>query len=80
MPAYFFRCGTCGTPTQLLLTPARAREEQKCACEGVLVREPRPPTSRTVEVLDNGTQSKKLERLADAERIYREHAKGKNPV
>jgi hypothetical protein len=58
----------------------KAAEPQICAaCAGagratILVRTPKPPTSQVTEVLDNGAMPKRLERLADAERLYRERA------
>lgn len=43
---------------------------QSCDCGLEMVRDPRPPSSRVTEVLDNGLMNKRLERLADAERLF----------
>jgi hypothetical protein len=53
-------------------------EEAQCppeCCGQAMKRTPRGATSRVVESLDNGVMTKRLERLADAERLFRERAK-----
>lgn len=44
------------------------------ACGGLARRDPTGATSRSVEVLDSPLRNKKLERLVDAERLFRERA------
>lgn len=74
MPIYLFKCG-CQEGKTLLL-PAKDRDlPRTCAvCNQPLKREMGRPTTRVVEVIDNGIMAKKLERLADAERLFSDRA------
>jgi len=38
-------------------------------------RTPRPPSTIVKEMLDNGAMTKRVERLKDAEELYRQRAK-----
>lgn len=71
MPLYYFQCETCGKEFRRILKPEEATS-QPCACGSTLKRDPHPPSSRVTEVLDNGLMTKRIERLADAERLFRE--------
>lgn len=73
MPLFYFRCTACDEQARKIMTPAEARVAQRCgACGGALTRDPRPPSSQAVETLDNGVMTQRLERLADAERLFAE--------
>lgn len=59
-----------------ILTPTQASAEQACpACSKPLKRTPKPPTAQVMETLDNGFMARRIERPADAERLYAERAK-----
>lgn len=77
MPQYRYVCSACGSerrricPANIAATPWVS-----CSgCGGELVRAPSGPTSRVVERLDNGAMSRPLERLSEAERIFKEYAR-----
>jgi hypothetical protein len=73
MPLYYFRCDTCARTFRRIMTPEEAKQPRACVCPtGQLVRDPHPPTSQVTETLDNGIMVKRLERLADAERLFAE--------
>ena len=46
----------------------------KCKCGAEATREAQGGSSMVMETLDNGVMSKKLERLADAERLFHDRA------
>lgn len=75
MPIYHFTCGSCGKARRRSLGAKESRTGLSCDCGGTLSRTPAPPTSNTVEVLDNGVMVKALERPAQAERLYKEHVR-----
>ncbi len=81
MPLFYYRCVKCGQAQRKIQTPEEAEKLQVCgkpvegkteACGYTLRREPKPPSTRVVETLDNGVMTKRLERLADAERLFAE--------
>ena len=72
MPLYYFECQTCKKTVRRVCSPKDLKAP--VCCGGSMTRTPRPPTSRCVEVLDNGVMTKRLERLTDAERLYHERA------
>ncbi len=72
MPLYYFRCPGCQLLSRKILAVEESTLARVCECGEDLRREPRPPTSQTVESLDNGHMPKRLERLADAERLFKE--------
>lgn len=76
MPVFNLVCSTCGETSKVLRKSEKEISKVKCAeCKGKMVRaESSPPSSRIVEVLDNGLMSKSVERPADAERLYKERA------
>jgi putative FmdB family regulatory protein len=77
MPVYNYRCLECDKAERRIHEPSADLQVCK-TCGSVLVREMKPPTARVVEVLDNGVMSKRVERFADAERVYHEHAKSRD--
>ena len=73
MPLYYFKCGSCGAQVRQILKPEQAMAAMDCTCAGgTLERDPRPPSTQVVESLDNGAMPRRLERLADAERLFSE--------
>ena len=63
-----------------IFSPEESVIPQPCpmaGCTGILKRTPVAFTSQIVETLDNGIMTRRLERLADAEKIFEERAKGK---
>lgn len=76
MPIFNYQCLHCEESSRKLLTPEQASAVQLCKkCGAALERNVSPPTARVTETLDNGIMPRRLERLADAEQIYRDHAK-----
>lgn len=72
---YYYVCGACQEGRRRICSPAEAKTPPPCPrCGKTMARSPKGMTSRTVEVLDNGVMTKKLERLADAERLFHERA------
>jgi hypothetical protein len=74
MPLFYYRCANDHAQRKIQ-TPEEAALPQVCCkpdCATALVREPRPPSTRVTETLDNGLMTKRLERLADAERLFAE--------
>lgn len=75
MPLYYFLCADCKKESGILRTPTEITQisEIPCKCGGTAHRNPHPPTSPTVmESLDNGVMAKRVVRLADAERLFKE--------
>ncbi len=44
-------------------------------CHIFMIRDSNPPNTQVKEVLDNGLQPKRIERLRDAEELYRNRKK-----
>lgn len=77
MPMYYYRCPKpgCDTVVRKILLVEEAKRGWPCPdCETIMVRAPQPPSTRVTETLDNGLMTKRLERLADAERLFGERA------
>lgn len=78
MPLYYFKCSGCKSEFRKILEPLQAKyHEIFCPCGGKVTRLPKAPTTKVVETLDNGLMPKKLERLSEAERIFKERSKNK---
>lgn len=76
MPLYYFLCTGCGNQSRRILSATAASSTLECKeCHAPLQRTPKPPTTRVVETLDNHVMGRKLEREADAERLYRDRSK-----
>lgn len=78
MPLYAFHCTPCGLDVSRLFEqdPAKGPVVVLCpSCRNPVQRKARGPSTRIVEVLDNGVMTKRLERLSDAERLYWERNK-----
>jgi hypothetical protein len=76
MPLYYFGCpdSSCAVTTRRLLPPKEVRlAEETCPkCGKLMLRQANAPTARVTEVIDNGIMTRRLERLADAERLFTE--------
>lgn len=76
MPLYHYFCPTCEEDKRRLLSVEAASKDVECSkCKSKMSRKVQGPSSQAVETLDNGTMSKRLERLVDAERLYTERCK-----
>lgn len=88
MPIFYFKCtdakcpGTARhifTPTAYKLKgPGPVTAPPCCVCGKPMKRAPKAATSRVTETLDNGLMSRRIERPADAERLYKERAAADN--
>jgi hypothetical protein len=79
MPLLHFSCPVCKLETRALVSAASTKTVRQCVkCKVPLLRAPKPATSRVTEVLDNGLMSRRIERPADAERLYKERAVADN--
>jgi DNA-directed RNA polymerase subunit RPC12/RpoP len=76
MPFYFFTCTKCGAEFGIIRSPKEISDIKTLPCkdcDGESVRTPTGPTGATVkETIDTGLMPKSLERLADAERLFKE--------
>lgn len=76
MPLYNFRCATCKQTTRKLMKveayEALESASIQCKCGGAAKREMQAASSQTMEVLDNGLVARRVERLSEAERIFKE--------
>lgn len=75
MPLYHYKCPSCGARTRKILEPTAAGFQDCGVCGVKLEREPTAATAQVVETLDNGIMPRRIERLADAERMYKERSK-----
>lgn len=78
MPVYTFQCGLGHPAFNKIMT---VEEYRKCGgtsfcsvsvCSAVARRTRKPASSQSMEVLDDGIRPQRIERLADAERIFKE--------
>jgi hypothetical protein len=75
MPLYYFSCSTCKGTVMYRLKAGEQKAPRPCSvCKKVMSRDPRPPSSQVMESIDTGMQFRRVERLADAERLYAERA------
>lgn len=80
-----FRCAKCDSTARRLWSkspcldaPNAPPKAPVCKCGEQMERDMKPPTTQVVEVLDNGAMAKRLERLADAPRLFKERVDAKN--
>lgn len=72
MPVFNYRCVSCGYKFGKM---AATRNPPPCPkCGGDCRSDPTGPTAQVNEILDNGLMPRRLERLRDAERLYKERA------
>lgn len=77
MPLYNFNCNLCGKNKQRICNAKESKEIISCDCGGQFMRNPLPPTTRITETLDNGIMPRKVERLSEAERLFKERSQKK---
>ena len=76
MPIYGYKCPGCGAETRRLMSAKEALAAVLvCSCGVEFQRHVKAPSSQTMEVIDNGARVRRLERLSDAQDIYREYVK-----
>lgn len=81
MPLYYYACPGCGAEVKKIRSPERAGDEVSCrGCGGQMRRSPRGPTTTTKETLDNGLMTRRVERPANAEELYRERSRASGPT
>lgn len=79
MPLLYFRCGKCRVDGRALVSVAKMKAPHPCpVCKEPMQRSPRPISSKIVETLDNGLMSRRVERPADSERLFKERAAADN--
>lgn len=71
---YRYDCPTCGEIKRLLTVKASKKPQVCKECGSDLTRAAKGASSKIVETLDNGIMARKVERLADAERIFKERS------
>lgn len=69
MPLFNYKCTSCDLTCRKVLD--KAIKELDCACGGKMMRAPKGGSSQVMETLDNGVMTKRVVRLADAERLYK---------
>ena len=72
MALYRWRCAPCDMFEETI--GPGASKAPTCGCGRRMRRSQTPPSSQTKEVLDNGVMTRRLERLADAEQLYKDRA------
>lgn len=73
MPLFNFTCPACGEHVRKILP--HLTEERRCPkCDAILKRTPNAPTTRVIEVRDNGLMPRQVEQLADVEEMIRERS------
>lgn len=78
MPLFNYACTTCGETKRRLCSVSQSASHPLCPkCEVIMARAPTGPTTQKKERLDNGVSPKAIERLDNAEELFRERAKGK---
>jgi len=76
MPSYKFECKKCGKPVQRILLAGDQKKPQiHKDCGGDLVRVGAGPSVLVKETLDNGAMPHAVERLKDAEQLYKDRAR-----
>lgn len=80
MPAFVLYCEKCQKTTKKLLAFCKELVDQVCdKCGSKLVRKGNGPTASVYEKLDNGAMPRSVERLRDAEELYKERADNSDP-
>ena len=75
MPLYNLYCSKCDVTNRRLMTNKEMVAAICPECETPLVRVAQPPSTQTFESLDNGAMTKRVERLVNAEELYKNRDK-----
>lgn len=70
----YYHCNICNKDLKRILD----QPEPQICCETEMERSPKPMTSRVTEVLDNGIMAHQIERLVDADNIFKERSDNHN--
>ena len=72
MPIFNLICPQCDRRTRKLIANPANLDKMPCGvCDGTLVRDGEGPTSRVIEVRDNGLMPKKVEQLANIDELIK---------
>jgi ribosomal protein S27E len=75
MALFNFVCPKCGTKKRRICSPEEAKQPISCKqCSTTLERDPTGPTQQVKERIDNTLMPRAVERLSEAERLYKERA------
>lgn len=81
MPAYHFICLECYCKQTRVFIDKSCVDTAKCLmCGGKIKRVVTGPSSQIMEKLDNGIMVKAVERLHNAEELFKERAKNADPL
>jgi hypothetical protein len=75
MALYYFKCNKCNDLSKRFLKSIKLNEYRCLKCNELLVRAPKAPTTVVKETLDNGLMARAVERLSNADEIFKERAK-----
>jgi len=74
MAAFYFWCDTCDVQVRKYLN--KTPVDEVCpTCNSPLRRTVQAASTRVVEMLDNGVMRRSVERLSDAERLFKDRSK-----
>lgn len=74
MPLFRYSCSNCDCVKSLIRRIGATAKAPVCLCGTTMTRTSKPPSSRVVETIDNGVMPKRVEKLIDAERLFKERA------
>lgn len=81
MPLYYYRCAKCDRVDRNLLSVEDSKLPQACKeCSETMERSPEPPSVRATEILDNGFMPRRIERLVNAEALFKDRANIKKGI
>jgi len=73
MPLYQYLCLHCKETVRRIRTVESHKSGMECPkCSAAMIRIVSPPSHQATERLDNGAMTRRVERLVDAERLFRE--------
>ena len=74
MPLFNLVCKRCKAAIRRILKPQEVRKQVCGDCGGTMRRVPGSISTQMMERLDNGAMARTMERLANAEELYKDHA------
>lgn len=76
MPLFYWKCNECNVQLTRIYSFKESQNGEICSkCNNKMTRSEKGVNAQVYETLDNGLMSKKIERLADAQRIFSDHSK-----